>query len=582
MRRFLRLISIIDFFLPEAARKDLRRAQPARILIAICLVGAILEPIMSLRHFLLGHNLAGGILTLGIGLFGFALLAAIRRGLAPRIAMDVMASVVVVGGAVVSITRGGFFISTVMAATLVPLAVGLIGRQRATLVWAAIVGATLGALALVTHFGIGGLRRETAVDVGPLLVFLVGVTVLAVVHEHTRMSLEREKEVLRHRMALAERLEALGHLAAGVAHDFNNLLTIFQTAGEVMVEELPEDHPLRADAEAVREAANRGATIARQLLAFSRPQTSESGPFDLVACVTEMEPILRRALPQTIALHIDASSTKLRVLGDTQQLMNVVLNLVVNARDALPRGGSVAVSVGTTVVEEALPGALAPGPYATIAVRDDGAGIAADVLPHIFEPFFTTKTRERGSGLGLATAYGAIRAMKGEIRVETAAGHGSTFEILLPLLDPSAVEATGPVLSTHPPSHARRTVLVVDDQPELAAATRRLLERDFDILTASGAEEALATFRGRTDIDVVLTDVCMPSIGGVDLAASLRALKPSIAIVYMTGYSEDEAISREVDAGTAQLIRKPFQRANLTREIERAFRPKKGRSRTSG
>ena len=172
--------------------------------------------------------------------------------------------------------------------------------------------------------------------------------------------------------------------------------------------------------------------------------------------------------------------------------------------------------------------------------------------------------------------------MKGEIRVETAAGRGSTFEILLPLIDPSALDAPGPAFSVHPPATGRRTVLVVDDQPELAAATRRLLERDFDILTATGGEEALEMFLGRPDVDVVLTDVCMPTIGGSDLAARLRALKPSIAIVYMTGYSDDEAISREVDEGTAQLIRKPFERATLTREIERAFRPKKGRALASG
>ena len=296
-----------------------------------------------------------------------------------------------------------------------------------------------------------------------------------------------------------------------------------------------------------------------------------------MAAVKEMEPLLRRALPEAITLRIGASSGELRVNGDTRQLMNVLLNLVVNARDAMPNGGNVSISVGEKTVPAAAGPGLAPGRYAAIEVRDDGAGIPRDVLPHIFEPFFTTKPRERGSGLGLATAYAVLRAMKGEIRVvETGPDRGTTFEILMPLLDDAADEAPGPAWSVHPPSPSRQTVLVVDDQPELAAAARRLLERDFEILTATGGEQALETFGERSDIDVVLTDVCMPSIGGIDLASRLRMLKPSIAIVYMTGYSDDAAISREVDAGTARLIRKPFERASLTREIRRAVRPKLG------
>ena len=158
---------------------------------------------------------------------------------------------------------------------------------------------------------------------------------------------------------------------------------------------------------------------------------------------------------------------------------------------------------------------------------------------------------------------------------ETAPGRGSTFEISFPLVA-EAEETSDPARSLHPAPAYRPTVLVVDDQPELATAARRLLERDFEILTATGAEEALVAFAARDDIDVVLTDVCMPKVGGVDLAARLRKLKPSIAIVYMTGYSDDEAISREVEAGTARLIRKPFERATLKREIERAVRPKTG------
>ncbi len=416
-----------------------------------------------------------------------------------------------------------------------------------------------------------GLRRETAIDAGPLLVFLLVTTVVSVVYQQTREDLERQAHELQRRIEVTQRLEALGTLAAGVAHDFNNLLTVFSAAGEAMVEELPADHPLRPDAEAVCEAAARGATIARQLLVFSRPQTRAPEAFELGAAVLAMGPLLRRALPETIAFGIDSSPRSFRVQGDPGQLMNVILNLVVNARDAMPIGGSVGINLGERVVSGASPGAMAPGRYAVIQVRDDGAGIAPDVVAHIFEPFFTTKTRERGSGLGLATAYGVIRAMKGEIGVETALGQGSTFTILLPLLE-DVVIVPDVVVPELPASPSRRqVVLLVDDQPELVAAGRRLLGHEFDVLTAIGAEDALALFDERQDIDVVVTDVCMPSIGGVELAARLRRLKPSIAIVYMTGYSDDEAIARELAGGTAWMVHKPFDRAGLRREILAAY-----------
>jgi signal transduction histidine kinase/CheY-like chemotaxis protein len=572
--RRMQLISVIDFFVPRATRDDLQTAQLTRLLVVACLVDGTLEPAMSLRHFLAG-NLVGGWVTLGTGIFGLGLLGAIRTGLDPSITFDIIGTVVLGASTVVSLTRGGFYLSTVLGVPFVPLIAALSGRRRAALTWAALGAGVLGVLALASALGVGGLEPRTAIDAGPLFIVFVGTTTISIVHLSTRARLERENESLQRRIALNERLEALGHLAAGVAHDFNNLLSVFRASGEVMVEELPADHALRGDAEAICDAAERGASIASQLLAFSRPQTDDASAFDLVAKLTAMEPILRRALPETIALELLGSPRRLAVHGDARQLMNAVLNLVVNARDAMPKGGRVRISTEERLVEPSPgPGALAAGRYAAIEVHDDGSGIPPHVLPHIFEPFFTTKTRERGSGLGLATAFAVVRAMKGELRVrETEADRGSTFEILLPLLDEHEFES---IVTTGPEpvsSRPRRKVLLVDDQPALVAAARRLLQRDFDVLAATSAAQALAAFEAQPNVDVVLTDVCMPDVGGIELAAELRRRKPRIGIVYMTGYSDDEAISKEVDAGTARLVRKPFERAGLTHALEQACGP---------
>jgi signal transduction histidine kinase/CheY-like chemotaxis protein len=563
----MRLISVIDFFLPPLARSDPRHAQPTRLLIAMCLAASVLMPVMSLRHFVLAHNMRAGGVTLGAAGLALILLAALRRGLPARPALHVVIGTYIVASALVSLARGGFYISTLMAATLIPLVTGLIGLRRATIVWTSISTLVLVALAVVTRRGFMGLRPETAVDAGPLLVLLLVTTVVAVVYQHTRRDLERQAKELQRRIEVAQRLEALGSLAAGIAHDFNNLLTVFAAAGETMVGELPADHPLRPDAEAVCEAAVRGATIARQLLVFSHPHARAVEAFELGTALRAMAPLLRRALPETIAFAIEAPSKSCRVQGDSGQLMNAILNLVVNARDAMPRGGSVGIALSERVLPSGASSVLAPGRYAVIQVRDDGAGIAPDVVPHIFEPFFTTKTRERGSGLGLATSYGTIRSMNGEIGVETSLGQGTTFEILLPLLDDVIVVRQAALPEPPPPPRRLPTVLIVDDQPALVTAASRLLGKDFEVLTAIGAEAALSVFGKRPDVDVVLTDVCMPSIGGVELAGRLRRSKPSIKVVYMTGYSDDEAIVRELAAGTARMIHKPFDRVSLRNEV---------------
>jgi signal transduction histidine kinase len=560
VRKAVRLLRLIDWFIPAEAHADVRRFATTRVLVAVALTAVVLEPLMSLRHFLLAHNPVAGALTLSVGFLATGLLFAIRRGLALDHVIDALAAVVILLSALVSIARGGFYISTMIACAVVPMGVGLFGRARATLVWFGVSGLVLAAVALVTSTGVHGLRRETAIDVGPLLGALVLTTVMALFHERAQAMLEREKEELRQRVAAAERLEALGQLAAGVAHDFNNLLTVFRASGEMMVDGLPADHPLRPDAEAVRDAADRGSKIARQLLAFARPPVAGEERFELGATLLELEPLLRKALPRRIALELTRPARTFWIAGDAQSLLHVLLNLVVNARDAMAESGTI-----TIVAEEQ------PGERVAIDVIDTGTGIPPEVLSRIFDPFFTTKERGRGSGLGLASAHGFVRGMRGELTVaKTELGRGTTFRVLLPI-----ARATG---SVRPPMRAeggtrsdRPLVLVVDDQPELATATGRLLGAKFNTVCATSGAAALAELRQHRGVAAVVTDVCMPEMDGLALAAEVRRVAPGTRIVYMTGYADERMMEDEVQAGSAVLVRKPFDRAELVAAIERAL-----------
>ncbi|MEA2518305.1 MAG: hypothetical protein QOF49_385 [Chloroflexota bacterium] len=382
------------------------------------------------------------------------------------------------------------------------------------------------------------------------------------------------RHVLEDRLRQAQKMEAVGQLAGGIAHDFNNLLTVILGHANVMVDEIPNADPLHESAEEIRDAGTRAAAMTAQLLAFSRRQVLAPALLDLNRLVTNVERLLRRLIGEDIVLETDLVPDLGSVLADAGQLEQVLMNLAVNARDAMPDGGSLRITLGEATISEpdlADPAGLAPGRYVTIAVADSGSGMSADTQAHMFEPFYTTKGPEHGTGLGLATAYGIIKQSGGEIAVASVLGHGTTFTVFLPRIHQDAPAALrGPAPRAR--LRATETVLLVEDELAVRRLTRRILEdRGYRVIDASGGAEALALARSHEGpIHLLLTDVVMPGMGGRELAALLARDRPRTCVVYMSGYPDDSVLQAE-PGSKIPFVQKPFTSDGLAAKLDEAM-----------
>src|SRR6266571_756626 len=371
------------------------------------------------------------------------------------------------------------------------------------------------------------------------------------------------------------RMESVARLAGGIAHDFNNLLTVVLGSAEILLDDLPRAYARRSDLEEIKTAATQAAQLTRQVLAYSRQQVLAPRPLNLNSLVGGMERALRPLLGARIELRLDLAAPSGAVRVDPAQLEQAVLNLVMNARDAMPGGGRLEVVTRTVMVDEAFAREhppMRPGRYATLAVRDSGVGMDDETQRHLFEPFFTTKPGRHGAGLGLATTYGIVKQSGGFIWTESAPGAGATFTIYLPWHE--LVAAAAPAAeSTGTPRGAGETVLVVDDEPAVRVVTKRILQRSgYAVLDAPGGVEALDTLREHPGpIHLLLTDVIMPEMNGREVAQRVREQRPGIRVVYMSAYSP-EAIAHDglLDAGAA-FVRKPFESGMLLQTVRRAL-----------
>jgi two-component system, cell cycle sensor histidine kinase and response regulator CckA len=390
----------------------------------------------------------------------------------------------------------------------------------------------------------------------------VAVTARDVTERH------RLEEELRH----SQKMEAVGRLAGGIAHDFNNLLTAINGYSGLLLERVPKDHPLRPDLQEIHGAGERAAALTHQLLAFSRRQVLKPERLDLNAVIGDMENMLRRLIGEHIEVRTSLAQNLGHVRADRGQIQQVLMNLVVNARDAMESGGLLTLETANSGFDGTDPsqevGAPA-GRHVMLAVSDTGCGIDEETLARIFEPFFTTKPSGKGTGLGLSTVYGIIQQSGGQVRAQSRPGAGSVFRVFLPIDERSEDAASPQPLRTSTP-RGRETVLLVEDEPLVGRlAERVLIQAGYTVLYASNGLEARGVFSQRDGaIDILVTDVVMPRMGGPQLAGLLRAERPDLRVLFLSGYNDGAVLGGTAASGTS-FLGKPFTAEALSGEVRR-------------
>jgi signal transduction histidine kinase len=375
--------------------------------------------------------------------------------------------------------------------------------------------------------------------------------------------LQQEVEHRTQQLLQAQKMQALGLLAGGIAHDFNNMLTVIFGRAQVLLDRLPQDGRARLDADAIGEAAERASALTRQLLAFSRKQVLERCTLDLNTVIVDMAKMLRRLIGENITVVTALTHTAAWVNVDRGQLEQVILNLAINARDAMPGGGQLTLATDNVESDGAEPATLPAGRFVALLVSDTGVGMDAATQARIFEPFFTTKAVGEGTGLGLSTVYGVVEQHGGHIAVHSAPGQGATFRVYLPRVDERAPQMTT-VQGTRPTGS--ETILVAEDDPAVRAlASDMLREYGYTVLTAADGEDALRVAeRHDAPIHLLLTDLMMPRMTGLELARAFGTVRPEARVLYMTGYAEMPPVSDAV------IVHKPFTTFALLDAVRRA------------
>jgi CheY-like chemotaxis protein len=362
-------------------------------------------------------------------------------------------------------------------------------------------------------------------------------------------------------------MEAVGRLAGGIAHDFNNLLTVITSCSELLLAGPSLDDRQRGDVDEIRRAAQRAAGLTRQLLAFSRKQILQPTLLDLNAVVAEMERMLRRVLGEDIVLDTRLDPDLGFVRADHGQVEQVLMNLVVNARDAMPRGGRIVLET-RNLVEGSTSGPPRDDSAVVLEVRDEGHGIAPEAMPYIFEPFYTTKELGKGTGLGLSTVYGIVKQSGGDVEVESTPGVGSSFRIVLPRYsDGSTARRASPLRGVV--SGAAGMILLVEDEDAVRSlATRILTAEGYLVLAAARGDEAMELFaKHRDEVVLLLSDLVLPGLGGFEIAQRLRDSQPALKVLLMSGYTDRDVGSLAGESESIAFMQKPFTPATLTRRV---------------
>jgi PAS domain S-box-containing protein len=380
-----------------------------------------------------------------------------------------------------------------------------------------------------------------------------------------------ERRALEEQFRQAQKMEAVGRLAGGVAHDFNNLLMVVSGYTEVLLERTDRDNPLYPKIEAIQQAADRATTLTRQLLAFSRKQLLELKVVDVNSIVSDMERLLRPLIGEDIELITRLATDLGRTRADAGQIEQVIMNLVVNSKDAMPEGGKLTIQTANVNLDDDLRreySYIQPGPYVMLSVSDDGHGMDKETQARIFEPFFTTKEKGKGTGLGLSTVYGIVKQSGGYVFVNSEVERGTTFRIYLPRVE-DAAEPLGQVRTAQAASGGSETVLLVEDEESVRQLVRETLEaKGYQVLEADQGEVALRIASSHQDaIHMLITDVMMPGMSGRELARQLSASHPQTKVLFLSGYTEDAILHQGgLDPGTA-FLQKPFTLQALSRKV---------------
>ncbi|HEV8266253.1 MAG TPA: response regulator [Gemmatimonadales bacterium] len=381
-----------------------------------------------------------------------------------------------------------------------------------------------------------------------------------------------ERRSLEEQVIQAQKMEAVGRLAGGVAHDFNNILTAITGYTDLLLADLPADDPRRADVDEIHRAAQRAAALTQQLLAFSRRQVMQPRVLELNALVGDIEKMLRRLIGEDIALTTVLEPEAGNVRADPNQLQQVLLNLAVNARDAMPGGGRLTIETRSAQLDASYASehrSVAPGRYALLAVSDTGVGMTEATRSRLFEPFFTTKEMGKGTGLGLATVYGIVKQSGGHIWVYSEPDHGTTFKIYLPRVDEPAEPLEMLVAASPERLDGTETILLVEDETAVRAVARLLLERQgYTVLEAPNGPAALALLdAGAVGVDLLLTDVVMPGMSGRALAERVTALWPGVRVIFTSGYTDDAIVRHGVLEPGLDYLQKPYRPDGLLRKV---------------
>ncbi|HKV34953.1 MAG TPA: ATP-binding protein [Pyrinomonadaceae bacterium] len=362
----------------------------------------------------------------------------------------------------------------------------------------------------------------------------------------------------------SQKLEAVGRLAGGISHDFNNLLTVILGYSDITLRQFSQEHPLRRNLEEIVRASERAAALTRQLLAFSRKQVMQPKVFGVNSVVIELEKMLRRMIGEDIELRVSLHPDLGNIKADPAQLEQVIMNLVVNARDAMPKGGKLTIETSNVYLDHTYATehvSVQPGNYVMLAISDTGCGMDKETRQHIFEPFFTTKAQGKGTGLGLSTVYGIVKQSGGNIWVYSEEDRGTTFKIYFPQVTAEAEEYRRATPRIEAP-RGSETILLVEDADWVRKLARQVLERaGYRVVEASGADEAISIIEAShngTTVDLVLTDVIMPGMSGNDMSKQLLAMRPGLPVLYMSGYTDDAIVQHGVLEPGINFIQKPF------------------------